>query len=109
MTRATCTECGRHFNRRADEDWKTRCVTCWRASRARADNEADRLRVQLSKAMTEAAILRRQVARLETQTGIPPEMLARLLPLRQEPRGSDVSGLAALMPVRVRQTDEAGR
>lgn len=96
MTRCACTECGSHFNRRADEGWKTRCVACWRASKATTGNEADRLRVQLSKAMTEAAILRRRVARLETQTGIPPEMLARLIRLSHPDRhqGSEAANIA---------------
>ena len=57
------------------------CVTCWRTTKARTDSEADRLHVQLDRALTEAAILRRQVARLEARAGIPPEILSRLVRL----------------------------
>lgn len=81
MTRAICTSCGTSFWRNPTDTWKTLCVTCWRSTRARTDNEADRLHIQLDRALTEAAMLRRQVARLEARAGIPPEMLARLIRL----------------------------
>jgi hypothetical protein len=28
---ARCSDCGRPFRRKPDEQWKTRCISCWRA------------------------------------------------------------------------------
>lgn len=83
MTRqlAICTACGTSFSRNPVEPWKNLCLACWRTSKARAGNQADRLHIQLDRALTEAATLRRQVARLEARAGIPPEVLARLIRL----------------------------
>ena len=79
--RTTCASCGSTFWRNPAEPWKTLCITCWRTSKARADNQADRLHIQLDRALTEATMLRRQVARLEARAGIPSEVLARLIRL----------------------------
>lgn len=32
MVTARCIECSAPFRRRADEDWKMRCLACWRRS-----------------------------------------------------------------------------
>ena len=40
MIEATCTDCGTRFYRQADEAWKRRCLSCWKASKAGEKPEA---------------------------------------------------------------------
>lgn len=79
--RATCTSCGSTFWRDPAESWKHLCLSCWRESKAKADRQADNLRIQLNRALVENAVLQRKLARLETSTGIPDDVLARLIRL----------------------------
>ena len=81
MTRAACIECGTIFTRKPDEAWKTRCVSCWSAGKAKTDRQADNLQIRLDKALIENAMLHRKLARLETSTGIPDGVLARMIRL----------------------------
>lgn len=96
MTRAACIECGTIFTRKPDEAWKTRCVSCWSAGKAKTDRQADNLQIRLDKALIENAMLHRKLARLEASSGIPPEMLARLIRLAHPDRhqGSEAANIA---------------
>jgi len=37
---ATCTACGAHFVRGADEQWKRLCLGCWREKKSRTHDSA---------------------------------------------------------------------
>ena len=79
--RSICTSCGSTFWRDPAESWKHLCLDCWRESKAKADRQADNLRIQLNRALVENAVLQRKMALLETSTGIQPDMLRRLIQL----------------------------
>lgn len=40
MTWVRCKDCGTHFERAADEAWKTRCIPCFKKSK-RAESDSD--------------------------------------------------------------------
>ena len=41
MSWATCCDCGFHFDRAADESWKTRCIPCFKKFKRAESVEAD--------------------------------------------------------------------
>lgn len=42
MTYFECIECGNPFMREADQEWKRKCLTCWRRSRPQAQQGTTR-------------------------------------------------------------------
>lgn len=42
MKRARCCDCGKSFLREIDEDWKTRCIPCFKKSKRAEQQEEDR-------------------------------------------------------------------
>lgn len=87
MTRAVCTQCGNRFVRRADQDWKVLCLSCWKARAASGQKskspllatvvaENERLRKQL--ACMRAELAGALATRVPSKATIPGAMLKRL-------------------------------
>ena len=68
MKRARCQDCGKTFLRETDEDWKTRCVPCFKKSKRAESLVADSYWIDRARtAESMAATLQRQVVTLESR------------------------------------------
>ena len=66
--RAQCIECGAGFHREDDEDWKTRCITCFKKSkRAELIPVDSKLIARAQAAEERAAMLQWSLERLKQQ------------------------------------------
>ena len=62
MSWATCCDCGFHFDRAADESWKTRCIPCFKKFKRAESVEADSYWPDRARAAESlAATLKRQL------------------------------------------------
>ena len=66
MKRAHCQDCGKSFLREVDEDWKTRCIPCFKKSKRAELLSADSYWIDRATAAESlAATLQSKVAHLE--------------------------------------------
>ena len=66
MKRAHCQDCGKSFLREVDEDWKTRCIPCFKKSKRAEPAAIDSYWIDRAAAAESlAATLQSKVARLE--------------------------------------------
>jgi hypothetical protein len=84
MKRATCCDCGSGFLREADEDWKVRCIPCFKKSKRNEPAAID------SGWIDRALVAERRVATMQDQVNQYRETIRQLAAIQAVKQGSSL-------------------